>query len=82
MLEKIQGSVHADREMAVHLVTAELDPLMSHLHKAHGGGLEKLILEMISCGRLKIEKEVDAFVDCTLMRTQLTEDTVRKFDAL
>ena len=35
-----------------------------------GGGLEKLLLEMVSCGRLRNESAVMAFVDCTLMRVQ------------
>ena len=33
--------------MAVKLLTADIDPLFSTLHIGTGGGLEKLLLEMI-----------------------------------
>lgn len=41
-----------------------------------GGGLEKLLLEMVSCGRLKLQSDVSDFIDCTLMRTQQPEHIV------
>lgn len=59
-----------EKEVATMLLTADLDPLCSNLHLAQGGGLEKLLLEMISCGRLHRESDVMKFVDCTLMKVQ------------
>jgi hypothetical protein len=35
-----------------------------------GGGLEKLLLEMISCGRLTHESGLVPFIQCTLMSIQ------------
>ena len=32
-----------------------------------------MLLEMICCGRLKQEREVKAFIGCTLMNTQHSE---------
>ncbi len=70
------GSGRAERDIAQHLLTADLDPLVSTLHVASGGGLEKLLLEMVSCGRLTREAQVLEFVDCTLMKVQQPQDKV------
>ncbi len=64
------GANRAEKDAASHLLTADLDPLVSTLHEAAGGGLEKLLLEMVSCGRLAKETQVLDFVACTLMRVQ------------
>eukprot|EP01034_Spumella_vulgaris_P021378 gene21378-27408_t len=66
----------AEKDHAQHLLTADLDPLVSTLHVAHGGGLEKLLLEMVSCGRLVREAQVMDFVDCTLMKVQQPSDKI------
>jgi hypothetical protein len=58
------------------LLTAELDPLVSNLHVGAGGGLEKLLLEMISCGRLTKENDIQNFIDCTLYKQQQPNETV------
>jgi hypothetical protein len=63
--------------LAKKLIMSEIDPLRSGLHTAYGGGLEKLILEMICCGRLQWERDVMAFVSCTLMSVQQPADKVR-----
>lgn len=34
--DQIQGSMRSEKEIALHLTTADLDPLLSHLHEAHG----------------------------------------------
>jgi replicative superfamily II helicase len=66
----IMAGNKTERTVADHLLTADLDPLRSCLHIGAGGGLEKLLLEMVSCGRLCKESEVLRFIDCTLMRVQ------------
>jgi hypothetical protein len=53
--------------------------LKSSLHLGNGGGIEKLLLEMISCGRLKEETSVMDFIHCTLMNTQLPGEQVMKY---
>lgn len=67
-----------ERDYCEYLLTAELDPLKSSLHLGHGGGLEKLLLEMIACGRLSKEQSIFQFIGCTLMNTQLPADQVTK----
>lgn len=69
----------AEKSIAERLVTADVDPLRSHLHVGAGGGLEKLLLEMISCGRLTNESSVLKFVDCTLMKVQHAHEDVSSF---
>lgn len=78
----INGSNRVERELAQHLMTADLDPLVSNLHLASGGGLEKLLLELITCGRLTKESQVLDFVKCTLMHTQQPYDKVSTGDRL
>ena len=66
-----------ERVVAETLLTSDLEPLRSSLHNATGGGLEKLLLEMISCGKLTREEEVLRFIGCTLMVVQQQQDLVR-----
>lgn len=66
----IMNGNKTERAVADHLLTADVDPLRSSLHVGAGGGLEKLLLEMVSCGRLQNESAVLSFIDCTLMRVQ------------
>lgn len=42
----LDSKITADEESAVRLMTQEQRPLVSRLHEADGGGLEKLLLEM------------------------------------
>ena len=72
----ITGNNEMEKEVAINLVTADLDPLISTLHIGNGGGLEKLLLEMISCNRLKKEQDVSHFISCTLMKVQQPIDLV------
>lgn len=65
------------RLIAKRLLACELEPLQSSLHTANGGGLEKLLLELVCCGRLTHEEEVEAFVRCTLMNVQHERENVR-----
>lgn len=67
----------AEKNIADYLMTADLDPLSSSLHIGAGGGLEKLLLEMVSCGRLQNEGEVMRFIACTLMSIQQGRTDVR-----
>jgi hypothetical protein len=73
----IMNGNKTERAIADHLLTADLDPLLSSLHIGAGGGLEKLLLEMVSCGRLQNESQVMRFIDCTLMRVQHPAAEVR-----
>lgn len=59
-----------ERSHCEQLLTCDLDPLTSCLHTAHGGGLEKLLLEMIVCRRLTHDHMVLPFVQCTLFAAQ------------
>ena len=63
---------------AYRILTSDLEPLQSTLHHASGGGLEKLLLELISCKRLERETEVSKFIECTLMNAQLSEEHVKE----
>lgn len=58
------------KRLAARLCTAAIEPLRSALKVASGGGLEKLLLEMISCRRLTRLEDVDIFVACTLLYVQ------------
>jgi len=69
-----------ERAIAETLLTADLEPLCSSLHNASGGGLEKLLLEMVSCGKLTKEEDVLRFISCTLMVVQQREDLVDKHE--
>ena len=72
----IAGNNEEEKKLAINLITAELDPLISTLHIGNGGGLEKLLLEMISCNRLSREQDIHRFINCTLMNVQQPESLV------
>ena len=57
-------------ELCKKLMCSEIEPLTSNLHQGAGGGLEKLLLEMICCGRLLNTKHIYEFIQCTLMSIQ------------
>ena len=71
----IQNNI-SERKMACRLLTAEIEPLMSSLSCAHGGGIEKLLLEMFLCGGLKNSDNIKDFLECTLLAIQNDLDTV------
>jgi hypothetical protein len=73
------NSNRKERDYCEYLLTGELEPLKSSLHLGNGGGIEKLLLEMISCGRLREETAVMDFIRCTLMNTQLPGEQVMKY---
>ena len=72
------------RPLAFKLLTAPSDKMLSKLHEGEGGGIEKLLLELICCRRLKHENEVPEFIGCTLMSQQHPPVAVKKWtdDAL
>lgn len=39
----------SERRELVHLVVSEPEPLCSHLHQGKGGGLERLLLDVVAC---------------------------------
>lgn len=57
----------AHRALARRLVTGDIDPLLSSLHLGAGGGLEKLLLEMVVCKKLASDDEALEFVTHTLL---------------
>lgn len=59
-----------------HLVCADIEPLKSALHLGVGGGVQKLLLEMICCGRLVKMQDVEPFIRCTLMNAQNSSNEV------
>jgi replicative superfamily II helicase len=61
------------------LIASDIEPLISSLHTAYGGGLEKLILEMICCGRLTRKNDVNNFIKCTLMYIQQPNTDILKW---
>ena len=66
----------ADKQLAAKLCFASHDPLLSSLHRGYGGGVEKLLLDMIACGRLKSKAEVREFIDRTLMSCQVHDTSI------
>ena len=66
----IQASNTQEKKLALTLVTSPVEPLQSVLFKGEGGGLEKLLLEMICCERLVSETDLQAFIECTLLHIQ------------
>ncbi len=61
------------------LLCSEIEKLTSNIHIGVGGGIEKLLLEMICCGRLTDRQQVHEFVKCTLMSIQHPPLLVRKW---
>jgi hypothetical protein len=59
------------------IVTSEVFLLTLHfIFLGNGGGLEKLLLEMIVCGRLTREDQVLQFISCTLFHVQQLQQFV------
>jgi replicative superfamily II helicase len=63
--------------LGTRLLTAELSPLTSSLHEGVGGGIEKLLLEMIYCDKLIQPAQISMFMMCTLLYVQQPPDEVR-----
>lgn len=59
-----------ERKLCQHLLVSDIEPLTSNLHLGSGGGIEKLLLEMITTNCLKHEREILSFIKCTLFSTQ------------
>ncbi len=70
------------KTLATTLVSSPLDPLSSSLQIGSGGGIEKLILELIYCQRIKTKVDVERFTICTLMNVQHPPDSVKEWVAL
>jgi len=68
-----------ERRHGVYLMTGELAPLRSSLHQGVGGGIEKLLLELICCERIRSLSDVQLFVGCTLLATQNTPAEVAQW---
>jgi hypothetical protein len=64
------------KSLAVTLASAPLDPLQSSLQIGSGGGIEKLLLELIYFQRIKSKEDIDHFIFCTLMSVQHSPDMV------
>ena len=62
-----------ESELAKHLITSDLELLKSSLSEGYGGGIEKLLLEMICCDKLKHSNQVSEFIKCTLYYVQTTD---------
>lgn len=60
----------AEMDVATALFTSPIEPLRSVLHQANGGGIEKLLLELISCGKLQNEAQIHAFMEYSLLKVQ------------
>jgi replicative superfamily II helicase len=60
----------SELNVAKQLICAQIEPLTSALHVGAGGGIEKLLLELICCGQLQNESQIEEFVNCTLMNWQ------------
>eukprot|EP01033_Poteriospumella_lacustris_P006494 gene6494-4673_t len=69
--------IREQRQQLAKLLTSPLDPLQSSLREGYGGGIEKLLLEMIVCRRLTHEAAVLPFMHATLFATQYAADDVQ-----
>lgn len=58
------------------LLVADLNPLTTSLHEGVGGGIEKLLLEMIYCEKLIQPTQIALFMMCTLLYVQQSQDEV------
>lgn len=57
-----------------HLLTAEVNPLVSSLHIGSGGGMEKLLLEMVCCQHIHHEDDVVKFLASTFWYSQRAQE--------
>jgi hypothetical protein len=64
------SNIPRHKSLAMTLVSAPLDPLQSSLQIGSGGGIEKLLLDLIYCQRMKTRQDLNSFVVCTLMNVQ------------
>lgn len=70
-------SSKGEQNFAVHLFTAGLPPLCSALLDGSGGGVERIILEMICAGALETEEDVHKFMSNTLFAQQTPKERVQ-----
>ena len=64
-----------ERQLAAHLVLGEMQCLTSAL-KQGIGGLEKLILEVITCRKITCESQLVEFISCTLLSIQNSDEAM------
>ena len=69
----ISKDSYEESQLAKHLMTSDLDPLYSQLHQGVGGGLEKLLLEMICCNKIQQFDQIQNFIACTLLFQQASD---------
>ena len=69
----IDGRKH-HRKLCGELFHGKLAPLESALHHGYGGGIEKLLLDIIACRKIKCESQLESFMKCTLLWTQKSID--------
>jgi replicative superfamily II helicase len=67
-----------EKRLAARLCLGEVDPLLSSLHAGYGGGVEKLLLDMVCCRRLERTEQVHPFMAHTLMNAQHPIELVAK----
>ena len=67
-----------EQQIAYSLLTSAIEPLQSALKDAMGGGIEKLLLDLICSGRLSSERNLIQFMRCTLLAQQYPEEEVLK----
>ena len=58
------------RELCGRLFHGKIAPLESALQQGHGGGIEKLLLDIIACRKIECESQLESFMKCTLLWTQ------------
>ena len=73
-----------ERVRVMELMTGDVDPLKSNLHQGRGGGLEKLLLDVIAFSgnnkdvrQLDSEEKIEAFIACTLLNRQYPATAVK-----
>ena len=59
-----------EKDHSIHIMSSNLEPLRSNLHLGYGGGIEKLLLEMMCCDYIQSESELKCFILETLMSKQ------------
>lgn len=76
MIKNVRMDRDGDGTIADHLINDDIEPLVTSLDYSQGGGVEKLILEMISCGKIKYENQIQEFLNCTLLYVQKGKEKI------
>jgi replicative superfamily II helicase len=69
----------SEMNLAKSLMCSSIEPLRSVLYQGAGGGVERLLLELICCGKLTDEKDIPTFLECTLMMVQHSIQDVKHY---